>query len=105
MTSEFLHISNNSFSPHHPQNHLRHNTHLSHRAEAVTVVFQVGASPSALGHRHQHFEDFVVLIEIKFEDFAVFRIKNFEEKKKKHYFCAIKPIGYGTTKTLQTKNI
>ena len=60
----------------------RHNTHLSHRAEAVTVVFQVGASPSALGHRHQHFEDFVVLIEIKFEDFAVFRIKNFEEKKK-----------------------
>jgi len=77
----------NPFSPHHPQNHLRHNTHLSHRAEAVTVVFQVGASPSALGHRHQHFEDFVVLIEIKFEDFAVFRIKNFEEKKKNTIFA------------------
>lgn len=83
----------NHFLPHHPQNHLRRNAHFSNRAEAGAVVFQVGASPSALGHRHQHFEDFVVLIEIKFEDFAVFRIKNFEEKKK-NLFNDVSDLNY-----------
>lgn len=42
-------------------------------------VLQAVASPSIWCHRHQHFEDFVVLAEINFEDFAVFGKKDFED--------------------------
>ncbi len=36
MSSEFLHISNNPFSPHHPQNHLMCDGHFSDGTKAFT---------------------------------------------------------------------